>query len=154
MHAPLRPMHGPWNYLLFTLNAFTLKPNFYLIAIAVTLSVTTIVHAQSNIDNLSATPQPRFTNNKQPLADNLSADWYNQALKNIQAFEEQIHPLQTPGCYSAANRQSHTGYYISPAGYTVKNNQHPDWEVAFQLKGIGRSTLQWAPGSHYSIENK
>lgn len=145
-------MHDYVNHLLFTFKAITLKPTFYtLFAIAVASSFITTVDAQSNIINpLAATP-PHFTNNKQPLTSDLSDDWYNQALKNIQALEEQMHPLQTPGCYSAANIKSHTGFYISPAGYSVKNSQQPNWEVAFELKSIGRPSLQWTPGSHYTI---
>lgn len=81
----------------------------------------------------------------------MSPNWYNQALKNIQHLEEQIKQVHPYGYFSAANMRSRTGFHISPAGYKVQSMQQPAWQVAFQLKGIGRSTVLWAPGKDYSI---
>lgn len=113
---------------------FTVKPNFYtLVVLAIALSYPTIVHAQSS------------------SADLASTDWYNQALKSIQQLENQIKPASPYGSYSTTNVHSRTGFYISPDGYKVNSLQQPNWQVFFQLKGIGRSSMQWTPNETCAI---
>jgi len=111
---------------------FTVKPNFYtqvVLAIVLPLSA---VHAQ--------TP-----------SNNISADWYNQALKSIQQLESQIKPVSGSGDFSGANIPGHTGFYISPLGYKVTPMDKSNWEVAFNCKGIGRSSIQWTPDQSCAV---
>src|SRR3954463_483651 len=113
---------------------FTVKPNFYtLVVLAIALPITT-VHAQT-------TP------------NNISPDWYNQALKNIQQLEYEIKPVGTAGYYSASTIDSRTGFIISPDGYQVTPMQQRNAQVAFNLKGIGRSSIQWTPDQSCAIAN-
>ncbi len=108
---------------------------------AIALPYATTVHAQQTL------------NEKDPRKSSaaISPVWYNQALKSIEQLEDQIKPVQTEGCYSAANVRSRTSFSISPNGYKVQLMQQPGWQVAFQLKGIGRSTIQWTPDQSCTI---
>ncbi|OQP65985.1 hypothetical protein A3860_15465 [Niastella vici] len=93
-----------------------------------------------------------FLSNKElPANAGISPGWYSEAVKNIQQLEEQINPARPYGCFTTTNTHNRTGYYLSPAGYTAANRQQAAWQVAFQLKGIGRSAIQWAPGQQYTI---
>jgi hypothetical protein len=87
--------------LLFTLKLFTLKSNFYtLVVLAIILNLSATVHAQTT-------------------SNDISSDWYNQALKSIQQLEYEIKPVRTAGFFSAATITSRTGFFISPDGYNV-----------------------------------
>ncbi|MFL5748117.1 MAG: T9SS type A sorting domain-containing protein [Niastella sp.] len=104
-----------------------MKPNFYtLVVLAIVLPLSAAIHAQNS-------------------SHDISSDWYNQALKSIQQFESQIKPVSKAGDFSAINMPGHTGFYISPDGYKVTPMEKRNWEVSFNLKGIGRSSIQWTP---------
>jgi hypothetical protein len=127
------------------------KPNFYmLVVLTMALSFRNTVHAQ-NTAQATLHPGSIVTHKQQSLTDETSSSWYNEAIKNIQQIGEQIKPAHPYGCYSATNMRSGAGFYISPAGYKVENGQQPAWQVAFQLKGIGRSGIQWTPDQACSI---
>ena len=81
-------------------------------------------------------------NNNKPLPNDITTEWYNEALTSIQQLEEQIKPVQPIGSYTATNMRSRTGFYISPSGYTVRSLEGTNWEVAFQLKGKNRNGLR------------
>ncbi|WP_165761281.1 integrin alpha [Niastella koreensis] len=109
-----------------------MKSNFYtLVVLAIALPLSA-VHAQTS-------------------SNDISSDWYNQALKSIQQLESQIKPVSGTGDYSAANIPGHTGFYISPLGYKVTPTGKSNWEVAFNLKGIGRSSIQWTPDQSCAV---
>ena len=133
------------------LKRLQVKPNIYTLLVLSVLPFNHTVQAQMNPTPGSFQSKSITTNKQQPLAGDMSSTWYNEALKNIQQLEEQIKPARTKGCYSANNLRSRTGFHMSPAGYKVEYMQQPDWQVAFQLKGIGRSAVQWTPGKDYSI---
>ncbi len=105
----------------------------------IALPYATTVHAQFNEKEAA----------RQPAA-NISTDWYHRALKGIQAFEDQIQAADTEGCFNATNMRSHTGFTLSPSGYTVQAPQ-AGWAVNFQLRGIGRSSIQWVPDQSCTI---
>lgn len=111
---------------------FTVKPNFYTLAVIAIVLPLPAVHSQ--------TP-----------SDKISSDWYNQAVKNIQQLSSQIKPVSKAGDFSAINMPGHTGFYISPLGYKVTPVQDQNWEVAFNLKGIGRSDMQWTPDQSCAV---
>jgi hypothetical protein len=117
---------------------------------SIVLPFTTSVQAQLNSSN-SVNPKTITTNNKQLLAGDISSDWYNKAVASIQQIGESIKPAHPSGSFSATNMHSRTGFYISPDGYKAQNIQQQNWQVAFQLKGIGRSTMQWKPEGKYAI---
>jgi hypothetical protein len=119
---------------------------------AIALPLTTTAQAQLNEEHNSAPPQTIIKNNKQLPAD-ISSDWYNKALTGIQQLSEQIKPVHPSGSFSATNMRSRAGFYISPAGYKVKCVQEKEWQVAFRLKGIGRSATQWQPDGQYAISH-
>jgi hypothetical protein len=87
----------------------------------------------------------------QTPSNNISTDWYNQALKSIQQLESQIKPVSKTDDFSAINMPGHTGFYISPNGYKVAPMEKRNWEVAFNLKGIGRSTIQFTPDQSCTV---
>ncbi len=124
---------------------------YTLLVISIVLPFHHTVQAQMNQHPGSFQSKAITTNKQQPLTSDISSTWYNDALKNIQQLEDQIKPERTQGCFSATNLRSRTGFYISPDGYKVEYMQQPDCQVAFQLKGIGRSAIQWTPGNNYSI---
>ncbi|OQP58437.1 T9SS type A sorting domain-containing protein [Niastella populi] len=131
-----------------------MKPNIYtwLAITAIALPLTTTAQAQLNKAHHPAQPQTIIKNNKQLAAD-ISADWYNRALTSIQQLSEQIKPLHSYGSFSATNMRSRAGFYISPSGYKVQCMQEKEWQVAFRLKGIGRSAIQWQPEGQYAISH-
>jgi hypothetical protein len=131
-----------------------LKPNIYtlLVMTAIAFPSTTTVQAQLNKEYDPVQPKTISTNNKQLSAD-ISSDWYNKALTSIQQLGDQIKPVRPYGSFSATNMRSRTGFYISPAGYKVQSMQEKEWQVAFQLKGIGRSAIQWQPEGQYAISH-
>jgi hypothetical protein len=114
----------------------TVKPNFYtLMVFTITLPLFDTVHAQTT-------------------SNNISSAWYNQALKSIQQLEYEIKPVRTAGYFSAATITSRTGFSISPDGYKVTSMQQPNRAVAFNLKGIERSSIQWTPDQFCAIAHK
>lgn len=119
---------------------------------AIALPLTTTAQDQLNKKHQPAQPQTIIKNNKQLSAD-ISTDWYNKALTSIQQLGEQIKPARPYGSFSAANMHSRAGFYISPAGYKVQCMQEKEWQVAFRLKGIGRSAIQWQPEEQYAISH-
>lgn len=128
------------------------KPNIYLMLVLITaLPAFYSLHAQ--IPAVQGTVQAKnFHSHKELSADaGISPGWYSEAVKNLQQLEEQINPVRPYGCFTATNMRNQTGYYLSPAGYTVANRQQNAWQVAFQLSGIGRSTSQYTPGRSYTI---
>ena len=105
---------------------FTVKPNFYtqvVLAIVLPLSA---VHAQ--------TP-----------SNNISADWYNQALKSIQQLESQIKPVSGSGDFSGANIPGHTGFYISPLGYKVTPMDKSNWKLLSIVKALAVPVFNGRP---------
>lgn len=86
----------------------------------------------------------------QTSATDISTDWYNQALKNIQQLEYAIKPLKTAGNFNATTMHGRTRFSISPNGYKVVFMQ-PNWEVGFNLKGIGRSSIQFTPDQSCAV---
>ncbi len=122
-----------------------------MVMTAIALPLTTTVQAQMNMAQSPVQPKTFTANNKQSPAADISTDWYNKALTSIQQLGEQIKPAHPYGSFSAANMRSRTGFYISAAGYKAQSMQEHSWQVAFQLKGVGRSKLQWKPEGQYSI---
>lgn len=124
-----------------------MKPNIYtlLVVTTIALPLASTVQAQINKEQITA-------NNNKQLPDDITPEWYNQALISIQQLEEQIKPVQPIGSYTAANMRSRTGFHITPSGYKVRSLEE-NWEVAFQLKGIGRSKMQWQPTAAYTTLN-
>jgi hypothetical protein len=132
-----------------------LRPNIYTLLVVTTIALhfASIVQAQVNNEQHLVQSNTITANNNKQLPDNVTAEWYDQALTSIQQLEEQIKPVQPVGSYTATNMRSRTGFQITPAGYIATSLEGNNWEVAFQLKGIGRSKMQWKPSSAYSTTN-
>lgn len=132
-----------------------MKPNIYTLLVVTTIALpfSSTVQAQSNKEQSLAQATSITSNNNKQLPDDVTTEWYNQALTSIQQLEEQIKPVHEYGNYRATNMRSRTGFIISPAGYAVRSLEGKNWEVAFQLKGIGRSKMQWKPAATYAASN-
>jgi len=132
-----------------------LKPNIYTLLVVTTfaLSPDSTLQAQSDKEESLSQSTSITSNNKKQLPDDVTTEWYTQALISIQQLGEQIKPVQESGNYRATNMRSRTGFTISPAGYTVRSLEGKDLEVAFQLKGIGRKEIQWTPAAAWSTYN-
>jgi hypothetical protein len=81
------------------------------------------------------------------LPSNVSGSWYEQAVNSLREREYFMKPMKQPFTYGAVNRAQHTGFCFTPEGYQVKQfnwqDFTADWEVDFQLKGVGREhTMQ------------
>ena len=101
-------------------------PKFYTLVVLAIVLPLSVVHAQTS-------------------SNDISPDWYNQALKSIRQLGSQIKPMSKAGDFSAINMVGRTGFYISPNGYKVTPMEKRNWGVAFNLKGIGRTSIQWTP---------
>jgi len=132
------------------LKRLLLKPNFYILLVLISALVSHTVPAQTPAAQQLAQSKTFLSHNKSSANAGISPDWYSEAVKNLQQLAEQINPVRPYGCFTATNTRNQTGYYLSPAGYTVENRQQTAWHVAFQLKGLGRSAIQWTPGQAYT----
>jgi hypothetical protein len=132
-----------------------LRPNIYtlLVVTTIALPLTSTVQAQIKKEQSPVQSKTITTNNSKQLPDDITPEWYNQALTSIQQLGEQIKPVQPYGSYSATNMHNRTGFNITPSGYKVRSLEGKAWEVALQLKGIGRSKMQWKPTGGYSTFN-
>lgn len=88
--------------------------------------------------------QPVIGNDKLPqLPADVSAGWYQAAVKNIQKTTYRFQTLELPGLFRAINNEQHLSFRINPEGYSVQiiptaaNKQ--EWKVSFALKGVGRN---------------
>lgn len=132
-----------------------MRPNIYTLLVVTSIALPFISTAQTQLNKEQSLSQSNIitANNNKQLPDNVTPEWYNQALTSIQQLEEQIKPVQPYGSYSATNMHSRTGFIISPSGYKVKALEGNNWEVAFNVKGIGRSKMQWMPTAAYATAN-
>src|SRR5689334_24663828 len=98
---------------------FTLKPNIYTLLVLTTIALpfTPTLQAQMNKEQKPVQSNTLTANNSKQLPDDITPEWYNQALISIQQLEEQIKPVHPIGSYAATNMRSRTGFYISPSGY-------------------------------------
>lgn len=82
-------------------------------------------------------------NNHPQLPAETSADWYEQAVKNIQKTTYRFHQLESRGLFRAINSDQHLAFRIHPAGYSVQiiptTANQKEWKVSFALKGVGRN---------------
>jgi hypothetical protein len=94
------------------------------------------------------------TNEKDVPAE-ASSDWYAKAVAGIQQMQEQFYAQPSHGAFRVINSTNRLSFYIHPGGYTVRGlHQHqkqPAWQVAFNLKGIGRTAVQWTPSQNFTI---
>src|ERR1700754_78142 len=88
--------------------------------------------------------QRSLADNKKPqLPADASADWYTEAIRNIEKSTYRFQSLETKGFFRAVNSKQHLAFRINPEGYAVQvvpgADQEKNWTVSFSLKGIGRN---------------
>ncbi|MEO9021363.1 MAG: Ig-like domain-containing protein [Ginsengibacter sp.] len=112
-------------------------------------------------------PQEKFfQKTSQSLPSNVEANWYNEAVKNIENSQYFFQYLKEENMYSTVNAKNAMRFDIKKDGYVVSNipsSINPNkWQTGFSMKSITRENNQWLPQptsvlanhSNLRIENK
>lgn len=89
-------------------------------------------------------------------SDNISDNWYNDAVANLQKLAYDFFPSGNRGSFKLINSKNHIACTVDYNNYTVCNtlqsqNEKP-WSVKFVMKGFGRGSSIQSFDQNYTVE--